>query len=251
MAKREPNAVETTPSGIEIAFYDSVGVDGEPQQRRYLVNGERVLNVTTILNVLAKEALLTWVERLTREGKDWREVRDDAAGRGTDTHHLILRVLTGEKASLADLDADARPWGQAAYRWMVDTDPAVVLTETMVASPEHGYAGRLDLLAKIDGWLTLADFKTVSRWAHKKGKPDELLPPYDENLLQLDLYSGAIEDSGYPTPERGAIIRLGPDGSYDETFVQLDPERGRRILAAHLAKRDAGKSLREAREVAA
>ena len=28
MAKREPNVVEVTPSGIKIAFYDSIGLDG-------------------------------------------------------------------------------------------------------------------------------------------------------------------------------------------------------------------------------
>ncbi len=250
--KREPNAVIVTPAGDEIVHYDSTGVDGRPQMRRYVVNGKRFLNVTTVLGVLAKEALLHWVARETAAGRDWRETRDDAARRGTQTHALIARILAGEKASLADIDPEQRAWGQAAYRWLRDAEPDVYLSETMVCWPLHGYAGRLDLVATIDGRLTLCDFKTTSAWAYKKskGKPtDKKLPPYDENLLQLDLYAGALIASGYELPDRGLIVRLGPDGSYDETFCELDPDRGLAILAAHRAKRAAGRALREARKV--
>lgn len=250
MSEREPNAIQITPRGIEIAYYDSVGVDGEPQQRRYLVNGDRFINVTTILNVLSKEALLGWVADLTRQGKDWREVRDDAGSRGSNTHHLLLQLLTDKRASLADLEPDERAWGQAAYSWLRDRQPNVLLAETMVAAPTYGYAGRLDLLAEIDGIATLADFKTVTKWAYERSKKraGQKLPPYDENLLQLDLYLGACEESGYPVADRGLIVRLGPDGDYDETFVPLDPERGRAILTAYRSRGDARKTLREARD---
>lgn len=249
--KRPPNAVTVTPAGDEIAYYDSTGVDGEPQTRRYLVNGERFLNVTTVLGVLAKEALLHWVARETAAGRDWRETRDSAAKRGTDTHALIAGILAGERVSLAELDDEHRGWGQAAFRWLRDREPDVELSETMVACPAEGYAGRLDLVATVAGRRTLCDFKTVTAFAYKrsKGEPtDEKLPPYDENLLQLDLYAGALIASGYELPDRGLIVRLGPDGSYDETFCELDPDRGLAILAAHRAKRAAGRALREARK---
>lgn len=250
MASREPNAVEVTPSGLEIAFYDSVGVDGRPQQRRYLVNGERLVNVTTVLNTLSKgDALLHWAVGLEREGRDWREVRDEAARRGTNTHHLLLRTLTKGRAGLADLPDDQRPYGQAAFRWMRDRQPEVELCEAMVADPDQGYAGRLDLLAKIDGLRLLIDFKSVTKWAASaKGAK---LPPYDENLLQLDLYQGALEPSGYDDADAGLIVRLGPDGTYDETRARLDPERGRCVLAAHNARKDAGRDLRASRAKAA
>lgn len=249
--KRPPNQTTVTPAGDEIAYWAEVGVDGLPQRRRYTVNGEKCLNVTTVLNILAKEALLGWVERLTREGRDWRQERDRAAERGTATHQLILQVLTGERASLSDLDDEHRAWGQAAFRWLRDREPEVYLSETMVCWPALGYAGRLDLVATIDGKNTLCDFKTVSAFAYKrKGgeATDEKLPPYDENLLQLDLYAGALAASGYEAPDRGLIVRLGPDGTYDETFCELDPERGLAILRAHGAKRDASYALKRARK---
>lgn len=247
--KRPPTSVTVTPAGDEIAYWDAVGTDGKPQQRRYAVNGERFVNVTTILNVLAKEALLHWVARETAAGRDWRETRDEAAKRGTGTHALIASILAGEKASLADLDDEQRAWGQAAFRWLKDREPDVYLSETMVCAPRYGYAGRLDLVAAIDGADTLCDFKTVSAFAYKRkgGEPtEERLPPYPENLLQLDLYCGALAESGYEAPERGLIVRLGPDGSYDETFCELDPERGRRILDAYRARGEATRMLKAA-----
>ncbi len=246
MAKREPNVVETTPSGVEIAFYDSIGVDGEPQQRRYLVDGERLVNVTTATGIYMKEALLGWVATETREGRDWRETRDLASKRGTSTHDLILRMLIG-RASLADLADEDRPFGQAGARWLFDRSPKVLDAERMVASPEHGFAGRFDLLAHLDGQRTRVDFKTVTSWAYKRaqGKPtDRKLPPFFENVLQLSGYELAARESGYDESDQLLIVRLGPDGTYDETVVPYVPERFLCALAAYQAKRDTERELR-------
>ena len=249
-AKREPNSIEVTPSGIEIAYYDSIGLDGEPQQRRYLIDGKRFVNVTTILNTLSKgDALIHWAVNLQREGKDWRDVRDEAAQRGTNSHSLLLQVLTKGRAGLADLPDDERAYGQAAFRWLRHAEPDVDMTECMVASVEHGFAGRFDLLASIDGARTLVDFKTVTKWSYFG--PGKKRPPYEENLLQLDLYQQALAESGYEPAERGMIVRLGPDGTFDETPVDLEPTRGLGVLAAYQAKKLAGKALRESREAVA
>lgn len=263
-AKRPPTSVESTPSGIEIAFWDSVGADGLPQQRRYAVNGDRFVNVTTVLGILDKPALLDWAANLAREGQDWRDVRDEAGDRGKGAHDLILRSMLRKKTSLSDLPDDWRSWGQAAFRWLRARQPKVVEAECMVAAPSHGFAGRMDLLAVIDGTLTLVDFKTVTKWAYRKKRCSEcrdgcenceggyvdgdLYPPYEENLLQLDLYAQAIEESGYTEPERGLVVRLGPDGEYDETFVNLQPERGLGILRAYRCKAAASSELRDARQ---
>lgn len=252
-SRRPPNHTEATPSGIEIAYYDSIGVDGLPQQRRYTVNGERVANVTTILGVLSKEALLDWAAKLAMEGKRWRDVRNEAGERGHNAHHLLLQILTGGEATLADLPDDHRPYGQAGFRWVRARRPKVIETERMVASAEHRYAGRFDLLAEIDDVRTLADFKSVTKWSYRRKDgvlTEETYPPYDENLLQLDLYQGALIESGYEPAERGLVVRLGPDGNYDETYVDLAPDRGLCILKAYRAKSDATAHLKQARKAA-
>lgn len=250
MSKREPNAVELTPSGIEIAFYDSVGVDGEPQQRRYLVDGERMVSVTTALGALSKgDALIWWALNLERKGQDWREVRDEAARRGTAQHHLLLEAMLGKRTSLGDLDDEHRAWGQAAFRWLRDRDPQVIAAERMLACPQYGYAGRFDLLTRIDGDPVIVDFKTVSEFKTDQG--GRRRPPYAENLLQLDLYAAALGPSGYEPVERGLIVRLGPDGTYEETFAAIDTARGLGALGAHQSKRAAERALREAHKAAA
>jgi hypothetical protein len=263
--KTPPTSVEVLPNGTRIEFWDKVDADGNEQTRRYMVNGKRFLNVTTVLDVLAKEALLDWTARLAREGKNWRAVRAEAGERGTVSHHLLLQVLTGQGASLADLAPEHRRYGQAGFKFIHQRKPKVIECERMVASCDHRYAGRLDLFAEIDGVKTLVDFKTVTRWAYKKEdgvETDEKYAPFAENLLQLDLYQGARIECGLEPAERGLVVRLGPDGEYEETYVErrvkgrrlvtagLDPHRGVAILGAYRARAKADAELRKAAGIA-
>src|SRR5690606_10650099 len=99
-----PTSVQTTPSGMEIAFWDSTNVEtGIEQQRRYTVNGERVPSVSSILRTLGpKDAIAPWAVKQRDEGKDWREESRLAAERGTAAHDLLLRAMLSERTSLAD-----------------------------------------------------------------------------------------------------------------------------------------------------
>lgn len=252
----EPTSVETFQDGaIRIEFWDKLDAEGNEQTRRYLVNGQRFANVTTILNVLAKDALLDWAARLAREGKNWKAVRAEAGERGTVSHHLLLQILTGQGASLSDLSDEHRPYGQAGFKSVRALNPKVFECERMVASVKHKYAGRLDLFAGIEDKTTLVDYKTISKWAYEKDPEtkeltDTLWPPYDENLLQLDLYQGARIECGLEPAEQGMIVRLGPDAEFDATPVELDPDRGIAILNAYRAKQAAGRALAKASKAA-
>ena len=235
-----PTSVETTPTGVEIAFWDETNVEtGQPQQRRYTVDGQRLPSVTTVLGVLNKPALLDWAARLAREGKDWRDVRDEAGDRGTNAHALALDVVLGKRRSLSSLPDEHRPYGQAAMAWVLERRPEVIQAERMIASG-HGYSGRFDLLAGIRGHRILADYKTVSKW-HFNGEAK--LPPYPENALQLDLYANALVECGYETPDYGLVVRLGPDGEFEESYFELDYDRGLKILGAYRARGDAAAAL--------
>jgi len=119
----------------------------------------------------------------------------------------------------------------------------------MVASCEHRFAGRLDLFALLGRTTTLIDYKTVKNWAYKKEdgvETDEKLAPYAENLLQLDLYQAARIECGLEPAEQGLVVRLGPDAEVEETFVDLDPDRGIAILKAYRARAAARKALEKA-----
>ena len=69
-AKRPPNQLVTLPSGVEVAYWASIGVDGQPQQRRYCiggVDGERVPSVSTIAGFFEKPALAPAAVKLQEE----------------------------------------------------------------------------------------------------------------------------------------------------------------------------------------
>lgn len=232
-----PSSVEVTPSGTRIEFWDSEDeATGLRQTRRYLIDGEKVDSVTQILGVLDKPGLTYWVAKQAYAGLDWEEERNRAGERGRQGHDLILRTILKERTSLADLDDEFRGWGQAAFRWLSVRRPEVVEAERMVAGSD--YAGRFDLLATLRGLpgIPLVDFKTLTEWKSDNGKPRKA---YAQNVIQLDLYTHAILESGYTTPTYGIVVQLGPDGTYREWFVNLKPSRGIAILHAKEAVADA------------
>lgn len=269
-AKRPPNSTITTPSGFEIEYWDAVGVDGLPQQRRYRVNGEKLVSISTIAGIYDKPALTPAAVKLTESGvialadagipiagldqaglralmvehgfhydSVWQVARD----RGDVAHDMLLHLLRdGETPNLATYPDDIRPWIAAGMRWAMHVEPEVLGAEMMVASVEHGFAGRFDLLARLrDGRTARIDYKTVTEWKYRrdgKGEPtDKLLPPYDENLIQLAGYEIAAPESGYDPADCRMIVRLGPDGNYDITESHATEEHFLAALTAYKGRR--------------
>lgn len=256
-AKRPPNRTETLPDGTEVEFWDKLGLDGEPQQRRYRVEGERYLAISTAASVYDKFALTPAAVKLTEAGviavaqsgvdiaemtpgqlralmqarglyydSIWQVARD----RGDLAHdHLLHLIRDGKVAKLGDYAPDMRPWIQAGMKYVVEARPKVIHAEQMVACTELKVAGRFDLFAEMrDGARARVDFKTVTEWKVKrdhKGQPtDELLPPYDENLIQISGYERTARSCGFDEADRLCVVRLGPDGDYDITEVPYKPE---------------------------
>lgn len=67
--------------------------------------------------------------------------------------------------------------------WRIHSKLKVIKSEEYCWSEEHGYAGRYDLLAEIDGKKALIDFKTLSGDT-----------PYDSHWMQLMAYYEALSD---------------------------------------------------------
>ncbi|MDQ3730276.1 MAG: hypothetical protein M3355_11890 [Actinomycetota bacterium] len=266
---RPPNTTVTTPSGITIDYYDAVGVDGEKQTRRYLVNGEKLVSVSTVAGIFDKPALPSWAARVTLEGiehllwhtrldpdftpvdlrhllrkhgLDHDSVRDAAAERGTAAHDALVKLLAeGKVPNPSDYPVEQRGYIQAGARWAEETEPEIIDAERIVASVEHGFAGRFDLLCRIGERVGRIDFKTLSAWSFRKSKgepTDELLPPYPENLVQLAGYELAAVESGYDPSDFQAVVRLGPDGRYDMTESWAEPRHFLDMLAAYRSRAD-------------
>jgi hypothetical protein len=110
----------------------------------------------------ASAAMAVDMVRSRRLGAD--RARDDAADRGLNVHACLEHyMLTGEPPNPADHPVEHWGYLRALTRALLLLDPEPVAVEQLVCHPEDGYAGRLDLRARINGRLTTVDAKTQER----------------------------------------------------------------------------------------
>lgn len=210
--------------------------------RFYDVDGEALPSVTTILGAINKPALVKWAEntataavtsaaadlyldlqkaapmsraayvaslqgRLGRQRQAERELAK-AGEIGTQTHALIewtLRRQLGQVVGPRPATTPPAEWAFMAFEdWAKQVALEPVLIEQVVFSTQHGYAGTMDLLARVNGRVTLVDWKT--------GKSI-----YAEAFLQNVAYQIALEEMGHGRAEAGLIVRL-PKNETDPAF---------------------------------
>lgn len=116
---------------------------------------------------------------------------------GTQIHQMIewtLKTAIGTEAGPKPVVSDKAQHAVTAFEvWALSVNLKPVLIEKTVYSKAHGYAGTMDLLARVNGILTLIDFKS--------GKA-----VYPEAFLQSAAYSIALEEMGYVLPSSDALI---------------------------------------------
>lgn len=199
----------------------------------YLLDGDKVDGVTTVLNALPKQlkqwaadcaanhavehweelAALPVTKRLDRIRYAHKDVVNRAALRGTEIHNLGERLVHGETVDVPD---EHRGPVDAYARFLDDWQVEPVATETPLASVTHRYGGTADLWARIGrlgGGVKLVDLKTGNAI-------------YDEVVLQLAAYRYAeIWQPRGPETERSMI---DVDGVY---VVHIMPDAVRLLPA--------------------
>lgn len=184
--------------------------DGSGMKAVTLADARKVMalpSVTNILNIIAKPGLEAWkieqgiLAALTlprADGEDLgvfakRVVADmskeveKAADFGTAIHGAC-ELYAREK--IAPTDAMLLPFFQDWQRWFDENVERVECIESVFVSAEHGYAGRVDMIAKLKGvgWAVV-DFKTQKV---KRGVRGEAKPAFYETWpLQLAAYRQA------------------------------------------------------------
>lgn len=178
--------------GAELAFDEG--------KHAYTWNGSPVPGVTTILKVIDKPALVQWSANMCsdywrREVKsgntDYSEIYESArfahrkkmeasGSSGTNVHAYAECFL--KKLPLPELETDAAKRGvEAFHKWYDSHKIKLLASERRVFSKQHYYAGTCDLVAEIDGELSVGDFKTGSGI-------------YPEMRFQTAAYQQALEE---------------------------------------------------------
>jgi hypothetical protein len=213
-------------------------------------SGAEYPSVTTILSVIAKPALIAWSAKVEREmvmnvsaqlyddtagtpkmsrmaymntlqtrlGKEKAHTKElaKAGDLGSQAHSLIewtLQASMMEQPGPSPKVSDKATWAFMAWEdWKKSVNLKPVHIEQTVWSDRYGYAGTMDLLAYVNGVLTVLDWKT--------GKA-----VYPEAHLQNAAYRHAIREMGHGDPAQGLIVRL-PKTETDPAFevVEAKPE---------------------------
>jgi hypothetical protein len=192
---------------------------GSSLHTRYKTNdGKRVASVTTILNILAKPALMHWAWQCGCNGKDYRKERDAKADIGTGIHEYILchhKKATPLLTDYTRAEVDQIENGFLKYLEWEREHPLeeIIMVEKPLTSEIYQFGGTPDLVARHNGSVILVDYKS--------GKGI-----YDEYRYQLAAYVKLVEGCGH-TIDNARILRVGRDeseGFEERVFTNLDRE---------------------------
>lgn len=162
----------------------------EEEGHIYRLNGREVPSVTTLMKPLSESYY----------GSIDPAVLDRAAQKGHAVHSANESyVLYG----IEDICPAYAGYFEAFKDWFHKTKPIVLGTEIKVYHKILGYAGTADLLAVIDGKVTVVDYKTSAQ-------VNQML--YG---VQLEGYDRAFESHGIKI-DRQLILHLKRDGTYKE-----------------------------------
>jgi len=169
--------------------------------RYELADGTRVPGVTTVLNVLNKPALVNWANKLGLDGIEVNKYVDVLATIGTVAHAMILAHHKGEQFPGDEYDPEIVDKAEncliSFFEWEKKHDVEVVLAEASLVSEQHRYGGTMDLYCRLDGVLSLIDYKT--------GKGI-----FPEHMYQVAAYRNLLEEHGHKV-EQVKILRVGRD----------------------------------------
>jgi hypothetical protein len=178
-------------------------------------DGKVVPNVTSILKVLNKPALVKWANNLGLKGIDSNKYRDEKARIGTLAHLMITSELTGVVPDISDFSAYEMDTAEncvlSFYEWLKHHDLQVYFCEKSFVSEQYQYGGTLDIYGELDGQFGIVDLKTSKAL-------------YGDNLYQLAAYRNLAVENQYPV-DFCKVLRIGRDedeGSEEITKKDMD-----------------------------
>lgn len=171
---------------------------GRPQS--YLVNNKPVASVTEILSRFKRsDKLMNWAHRCGLQGRDWRQVRDRAAGGGNDVHAAIEMHIHGEqwKPNPHTNDQTDKTYRalEAFKEWHDGCGLTWVATEIPLVSQTHKFGGTLDGMLRDGDYYQIFDIKTSKA-------------VFEDHIYQLGAYSILWEENKGTPVNGGMILRV-------------------------------------------
>lgn len=151
-------------------------------------------------------AMAVEIVRAARLGQD--RALDEAQGRGLNVHACLEHYMrTGSPPNHADHPVEHWGYLRGLSRFLltVNPEPEGAMIEELVAHPELGYAGRLDLRARCGGLLVTFDAKTSERGQVYLGAH-----------AQVQLYERAAVRCGDEPADLLKVVVFAADGTYRE-----------------------------------
>jgi hypothetical protein len=211
-----------------MAFKDKYRTKDRVHTIYKLEDGTRVPGASTIAGVLDKPALKYWANKLGMDGIDVRKYVDSLADAGTLAHYMVQCTFEGVDPDQAYLDEFSKidhDRAETSYlkflEWFDEHEIQTILTEAELVSEEHRFGGTCDVVALVDGSLTLVDLKTCKR----------LYGPGDDKWIQVAGYLILVEEQGHRI-EDVRILRVGRDPSEGFEYAKMpgDPVQYKRLF---------------------
>lgn len=172
-------------------------------QKYMTSDGRPCVGVTTVLGILNKPALVAWANRLGLQGIETTKYVDALARIGTLTHYLVECDCKGEDPKTDDYSPNEMAAAKVGFgkwlEWKSQHKFKLVASELQLASDAFQYGGTCDIVALVDGKLTVLDIKT------SKGC-------FQEHRTQVVAYRELLLEHGYAI-ESCRIIRIGRDAN--------------------------------------
>lgn len=170
----------------------------------YTKDGTRVPGATTILYLVNKPALIHWAWDLGQRGIDYRTHRDILADVGSLVHDMILCHFKKKKCdtseySKAQIDMADKSM-LSFYAWERTNRVVPIIVEEKLVSERFRFGGKPDLLAKVNGKVSLIDFKTGLRL-------------YEDIFYQLAAYGLLVKETKGTKIEEYVGVNVGRSDS--------------------------------------
>lgn len=233
------------------------GTPRKADWRCYRLDRRRFISTTTLIDAaVPKPALFRWHEDRGAEGatiayqmgelegvhpEDSGErvrllglgadaAKNRAASRGLDVHTILEDWAREQRIpALADHPVEHRGYVQACARFLIAHRPEPVAVEQITCHQELGYAGRIDLIADIDGRRVVVDYKTSKAiWM--------------EAHIQNVAYQAAERRQGERI-DGGLIVRLGEDGTFEAVECRATDEQWHALVGWYEALRDLKRAI--------